>query len=205
MDWIQDTTSILHYAVMNTVIEYYVGNEVYFVAPEARENYKFSHFEINGINVCTNRRYDFYIPEDETTFEQNIKIVYAVKAGISSAIGGTASINGENYIYLTEGEKATLTAYPNHGYEFVGWKDNLHQGFISYQNNFEVGYSAQPVQYTPVFQGVKVEIIFPNSNNGKISSWKINGMASNNGKWQMFCKIFGTLCLLKLKVKMDTI
>ena len=185
LDWIKDTTSILHYAVMNTVIEYYVGNDVYFEAPLAADNYKFSHFELDGTKVCTSRKYNFYIPEDETNFEQNIKIVYAVKISVGSSLGGGANIDGENYVFLTEGETAILTAFANTGYEFVGWIDNVHQGIISNQNNFEVGYSSQPIQYTPVFQGVKVEIIISTVENGKISSWKINGKEPilENGKY----------------------
>lgn len=177
---------VLKQRLNNFTYEYYVDNLVYFVAQQGVDGYQFSHWEKDGQIVSQNRLYAFSIDELETQFNQTLTIVYSVRVSVQATLGGMATVDEQNFVYLLEGQEATVQSFEQPGYEFVGWRVRGTTTIISQETTFVVPYSTSAIVYEAVFIGRKVEIRFTNApDGGLIQDMLIDGESAvlEDGKY----------------------
>ena len=86
------------------------------VAPNT--GYEFVNWTQGGSEVSTNPTYSFTVTEDAAFVANFDTISYTIAVSANPAAGGVVT-GGGSYKHFT---MATLTATPNEGYTFVGWK-----------------------------------------------------------------------------------
>ena len=87
---------------------------------EANEGYVMDRWKENGYTVLLGPKYVFQVTGPRSLVASFVRKSYEVTASVDPADGGRVSGGGT----YTHGSSATLTAEPNEGYEFVGWKEN---------------------------------------------------------------------------------
>ncbi len=95
------------------------GTEITIHAAATTEDYFFTNWSMNGIDVSTQADYTFTVTENATYIANFVqRFVITAVAGE----GGSVSPAGPNT--YNAGETVILTATPDNGYAFVGWTKN---------------------------------------------------------------------------------
>jgi hypothetical protein len=82
--------------------------------------YRFVNWTENGTEVSTNATYTFTVTGNRTLVANFAPIQYTVSVSASPTVGGTVEGGGT----YNCGAQATVTAYPNEGYDFVNWTED---------------------------------------------------------------------------------
>ena len=82
--------------------------------------YRFVNWTENGTEVSTNASYTFTVTGNRTLVANFAPIQYTVSVSASPTVGGTVEGGGT----YNCGAQATVTAYPNEGYDFVNWTED---------------------------------------------------------------------------------
>lgn len=168
--------NVLHKAVSNHILQYYVNNEFVLNAPASNPDYQFSHWIINQEKFDT-KDIVIYIPENTTEFEQDIYIYYKVKMSVIANAGGTASLNGGlKEIYMGEGDASIVHATPNEGYVFKGWSLLGDNKIISTSMDLDISYNSNPQVYVANFEGKTTQLVINSVSHGTVTSFKVNGL-----------------------------
>ena len=165
---------VLRKAVDNLTLQFYVNNEIYFTAPEAKNNYEFAYWEYDGQKTYT-KGLAIYIPQTETDYVQSVYVYYKVNISVGTNGGGSAYIDGNlSNKFLLAGESVTLSAQANTGYNFVGWSVTGDDTIISVSPTFSVGYSSSPKTYIANFEGKKIGLVVKPGQNGSVTEVFVN-------------------------------
>jgi hypothetical protein len=82
--------------------------------------YRFVNWTENGTEVSTDASYTFTVTGNRTLVANFAPIQYTVSVSASPTVGGTVEGGGT----YNCGAQATVTAYPNEGYDFVNWTED---------------------------------------------------------------------------------
>ena len=82
--------------------------------------YRFVNWTENGAEVSTDATYIFTVTGNRTLVANFAPIQYTVSVSASPTVGGTVEGGGT----YNCGAQATVTAYPNEGYNFVNWTED---------------------------------------------------------------------------------
>ncbi|MBL9146059.1 MAG: putative Ig domain-containing protein [Verrucomicrobiaceae bacterium] len=95
------------------------GSSVTVTATPA-QGYEFAKWKIGGTQVSLDPSYTFTASAN-VTLTASFNRVYYVTADVFPAVGGTTETDSSSYKL---NENARVDAFPNAGYEFVGWSEN---------------------------------------------------------------------------------
>ena len=106
----------------STISATYAEGQSCTVTATPNSGYTFSGWKVNGTTVSNNASYTFNVTANRTLVANFTAMPqqYTVSVSASPTNGGTVSGGGT----YTQGQSCTVTATPNSGYTFSGWKEN---------------------------------------------------------------------------------
>ncbi len=129
----------------------YVSGDTCTLVATPNAGYGFSHYEINGQTVSSNRTYSFTVAGDTVVDAIFYNLGYIVTVTANPVAGGTVT-GGGTYQY---GQSVTITATPNQNYSFTGW---YKQGQLVSTSSSYAFTVTQSAAFTAMFQGQKCNI-----------------------------------------------
>lgn len=128
----------------------YSAHDTVTLSATPANGYAFIGWTYEGETLSNEPTYRFIPERDMLITAQTEKLTASISAVASPAEGGTITGDGEYRV----GERVTLTAVPNDGYDFLQWVDE-NQNVISLDNKSISFTAGDDVRYTAVF-GQKV-------------------------------------------------
>lgn len=143
------------------------------VRAEPYEGYVFSMWTRNGVKVSEELEYSFTMPDEPVELVAHFLPLHDIYVTASPEAGGTVSISGESpYVH---GDRITVEAAANDGYEFYCWK--IGDDVVSYSLTYTF-YADKSCTLTAVFRALRkvtLEAVPPEGAADLYASWKYPG------------------------------
>ncbi len=125
------------------------GKSITVSAQPYDENYVFDCWKDGSGNVVSeNSSYQFKIYSDTELHAQFVK--KSTKHSIKLVNGENGTFSGAANRTYNDGDKASITAVPDEGYQFIGWKD-CEKGILVSRYKTYSFYVTKSAEYQPVF------------------------------------------------------
>ena len=133
------------------------------------DHYEFVNWTEDGMMVSNSSEYTFEVNRDRHLIAHFAQESFVVSATVNPENAGIVEGVG-NYAY---GQMATLVAYPNENYAFVGWLENgvlvSVQASFAFMVTHDMHFEAKFVSYDGLQEGEETLSVFPNPTVGRVT------------------------------------